>query len=169
MFIQQKIKPIYEEENIPLSQLRDNELWIPEIEIIYTLNESGMRVLFKKYCTKGCSVLTIKEYENMLLRDAKLGISRYAIREAIAMSKQTIMKETDAKCFVNYNSTQYVEFLEVIARVAITFFRDSELKEKSLNWKLEYVLELIMHATLEMRVNKTPTEVPEFTDSDEDY
>ena len=53
IFINQKLKPFYEKEQIELDQFRKIELWSHQVELVYTLNESGIRSLFKMYCAKG--------------------------------------------------------------------------------------------------------------------
>ena len=39
----------------------------------------------------------------MLVRDARLGLSKDVILEAIGMAKQTVVKETEPKMLDNYN------------------------------------------------------------------
>lgn len=53
LFLKHKIKPMYEREHISMRDFRENELWQHDIEMVYTLNESGLRVLFKKYSQPG--------------------------------------------------------------------------------------------------------------------
>jgi len=105
----------------------------------------------------------------MLIRDSGLSISKAAIVEAFSASKQTVVKESDEKAFDTYNQLAYVEFLELMARIAIIFFRDSEMHAASLKWKLLYVLEKVFANTTQMKVNQTVVEIEEFSDSDDDY
>lgn len=63
---------------------------------------------------------------------SKLKMSRLQLIEAFGFSKQTIVKETEAKSFENYNQLNYTEFQEMIARLAMIFFRDSEMHEETL-------------------------------------
>ena len=90
------------------------------------------------------------------------------VREAFSMSKQTVINETDRDSFATYSKARYVEFLELIGRMANILFRGTELEGKSLQWKLEHVLqELFQKMHLEMLRNRIIIE--EFSDSDDDY
>lgn len=62
-----------------------------------------------------------------------------------------------------------MEFLEVIARIAKIYFRDSEMHAKSLKWKLNYILEKVYSNTVQMKINEELVEIEEFSDSDDDY
>ena len=53
---------------------------------MYTLNEGGLRALFKLYQAKGCNYLTLEDYERMLIRDAKLAITKEDIKLAFGNS-----------------------------------------------------------------------------------
>mmetsp|Transcript_10005 Transcript_10005/g.13607 ORF Transcript_10005/g.13607 Transcript_10005/m.13607 type:complete len:101 (+) Transcript_10005:556-858(+) len=100
--------------------------------MVYTLNESGLRVLFKKYCKQGDKNLTLDDLERMVLKDSKLVLSRPQLVEAFGQCKQTIVKETEPKSFDSYHNLLFVEFLEFMSRIAVIFFRDSELAEEPL-------------------------------------
>ena len=50
MFIENKMKPFYEKKNIQWQSFRDNELWVHDIEMVYTMNDTPMRALFKQCC-----------------------------------------------------------------------------------------------------------------------
>jgi len=62
------------------------------------------------------------------------------VREAYGMSQMTVVNETNVKEFENYSKTKYVEFLEVLARIAMLMFEGSEMEDNTLKWKLEHVL-----------------------------
>ena len=158
---------MYEREQIQLRDFRENELWQHDIEMVYTLNESGLRVLFKKYSQPGGKAMLFEDLQKMVA-DSKLKMSRLQLIEAFGCSKQTIVKETDSKSFENYNQLNYTEFQEMLSRLAMIFFRDSEMHEESLQWKLEYILQQIL-AILQMKVHFNKIIIEEFSDSDEDY
>lgn len=59
-----------------MSIFRENQLWTNDIELVYTLNEPGMKVLFKKYYDNTKLMLSMAGYERMLIVDSELPISR---------------------------------------------------------------------------------------------
>lgn len=79
------------------------------------------------------------------------------------------MKESEKKSLEAYYRTQYVEFLEFIALISVIFFRNSELAEETLTWKIEYILDQLFRRILETEVKKNQIIIEEFSDSDDDY
>ena len=67
--------------------------------------------------------------------------SRTLIKQAFALCKMTVVNETSRKATSQYMAVNYVEFLELIARVAELYFRDSEMEDLMLFKKVEYVLD----------------------------
>ena len=62
----------------------------------------------------------------------------------------------------------YVEFLELIARCAELYFRDSEMEDLLLSEKVEYVLDDLLPIVGGSRT-KQKMVIEEFSDSDDDY
>ena len=54
------------------------------------------------------------------------------IRQAFALCKMTVINETDRKSAQQYMAVTPVEFLELIARVADIYFRESEWEDLAL-------------------------------------
>ena len=100
--------------------------------MIYTLNEVNLKLLFKKYCKKNETTLSEEDIRDLFVRDSTMPISREMIREAFSMSKQTVVNETDPQQFADYNKARYVEFLELVGRVATILFRGTELENRTL-------------------------------------
>ena len=86
------------------------------------------------------------------------------------MSKQTCINENDdlSKKFMKIT---WVEFLEMIGRVADLKFRDSELESIPLEAKIEYVLDDLFAALPGLRrLNaRNMDEEEEVTESDDEY
>ena len=82
----------------------------------------------------------MENIEVMFVQDAKLQLSRNDISKAFGMSHMTVVQETNPSCLKYYKFIYYVEFLEMIARIAIILFEGSEMEEKELVWKVEYIL-----------------------------
>ena len=49
LFIENQLKPYHEKIQIMWQQFRDEELWVHDIEMIFTVNEPAIRALFKQY------------------------------------------------------------------------------------------------------------------------
>ena len=62
-------------------------MWTHDIEMIYTLNEANIKILFKKYCKKGEATLSEEACRNLFIRDSNMPITREMVREAFSMSK----------------------------------------------------------------------------------
>lgn len=63
-----------------------------------------------------------------------------------------------------------MDFLEILARVSVSMFQDSEMEEESLKWKLEHVLEeLFSSMNGNHQIIKNQIIIEEFSDSDDDY
>ena len=80
----------------------------------------------------------------------------------------TIVNELDKKSAVTYMQVTQVEFLELIARVAELYFRDSEYEDLMLAEKVEYILDDLL-PLVECTRTKQKIIIEEFSDSDDDY
>ncbi len=105
----------------------------------------------------------------MFIKDTNLAISREMIRAAYAMSKSTVIMESDKRAFSNYQQGQYFEFLEMIARVAVAFFKDTEMESSNLDWKLNHILKELLDQIIHEELIVNTYQIAEFSDSDDDY
>ncbi len=105
----------------------------------------------------------------MFINATNLKISKAMIRAAYAMSKSTVIMETDKRAFSNYQQGQYFEFLEMIARVAVAFFKDTEMESANLDWKLNHILRELLDKILNEELIVNTYQIAEFSDSDDDY
>ena len=69
------------------------------------------------------------------------GISTAQVQWCFGMSKMTMVMERDKKASPAYLELDYVEFLEMIGRIAYIKFQGSELDQIDLTTKIEYVLD----------------------------
>ena len=103
-----------------------------------------------------------------MFKDAKLPISQALVAEAYALSKMTVIKESDSLEKKAYSRAVFVEFLEVIGRAAHLMFQRTEMADLPLSEKIEHILEglfSLVHTT----VQKNEIVIEEFSDSDDDY
>ena len=62
-----------------------------------------------------------------------------------------------------------MEFLELISRVALDLFKESEMEEETLLWKIEHVLSELFRVNFGTKLARNVVIVDEFSDSDDDY
>ena len=62
----------------------------------------------------------------------------------------------------------HVEFLELLARIAELYFRDSEMEDLQLSEKIEYILDDLL-PLVDMTRTKQKIMIEEFSESDDDY
>ena len=103
---------------------------------MYTMNENAIHALYKLYAQKNhgkngkpysADYMTVYECFQLFKDDCPLNIEREIIHEAFTLCKMTIINETDIKAQEQYRVVQYVEFLELIARIAELHFKNSEM------------------------------------------
>jgi len=52
----------------------------------------------------------------------------------------TVVLETESSQMKGYKTATYVEFLEALGWISVFFFQGSEMEERELKWKIEYIL-----------------------------
>lgn len=82
------------------------------------------------------------------------------------MSKMTVVNEEwEAD---KYNTMAFVEFLEMVGRVAVATFSDTDIAQEPLTKRIEYVLDAILPLVDVERQDPMIEEVDE-TESDQEY
>ena len=74
-------------------------------------------------------------------------ITRNDIKEAFSSSKKVQINELDKDSLAIYDKLTFVEFLEFIARMAESWFNDTEMSIYPLYRKIEYFLERMFAIT----------------------
>ena len=83
------------------------------------------------------------------------------------MSKMTVVSEQDH--WKRYNELRFVEFLEMIGRIAEMKFAGTAMMDLSLSKRIEYVLDDIFGPILNKRRNNVSLVEVEESESDDDY
>ena len=112
--------------------------------------------------------MTFDDAVDLFAQRSDLQVSTREVAYCYGMSKMTCANETDGAAG-KYMRLQFVEFLEMIGRVADLKFRGSELETIPLQTKIEYVLDDLFATApgLERRDARGP--LAEETDSDSAY
>ena len=103
-----------------------------------------------------------------MLKDSVFNVRDEIVREAFAMSKQTVTNEHDEKMSRNYSRLTFTEFLEFLGRIVDLSFRQSEMDELPLEEKLEHFLTDLL-PLVGVKYIKNADRVIEYSDSDDGY
>ena len=103
MFINEKIKPYYDRFNIRQYDFRVRQLMHYDIEIIFSMNETPLKQIFKKKAAEGrgdfefkpvgSDWMIIEDCSNLLRDECNLNIPFRHIHEAFSLSKRDVVAE----------------------------------------------------------------------------
>ena len=117
------------------------------------MNENAIRTLYKHYAhmnqgkdgkPHNADFMTVLECYDLFKNDCPLNMPQLTIHHAFALCKMSIVNETDRKAHEQYRALQYVEFLELIARIAELHFKDSEMEDLMLDKKVGHILDELL-------------------------
>ena len=177
MFIEEDLKPFYLHIKQDFTDFREDKLYDDSVKTVFTMNEQAIGQLYRHYgmMNQGqngkpfdSQIVTVHEVLQLFKFDSPLALTRGMIRQAFSLCKMTIVNELDKKSTQTYMGVTQVEFLELIARVAELYFRDSEYEELMLSEKVEYILDDLLFL-VECTRTKQKIVIEEFSDSDDDY
>ena len=104
---------------------------------------------------------------SLFTKRTDIGLNEKDATYCYGMSKMTVPNENDdAK---RYNSLYFVEFLEMIGRVADLKFQGSELQDIPLHNKIEYIIDDLFVLIPGAKRTLVSFEPEEETESDSDY
>ena len=155
------MRKFVEELEIEWQDFRDYRLWMPEVRLLYTMNEGHLRKMYAHYADNNrghgkkpfnCDWILLEDCYKLFLKDRPLNMGKDAIKYAFVMSKMSVVEETNQEAVNIYEKLLYVEFLEFLARIAEQYFEESEMEELELHHKIEYLLDEILPVVGEKRV-----------------
>ena len=110
--------------------------------------------------------MTYKDSLRLFCEKSSLQMQEEIVKYCFIMCKMTVCNEE--KEYHNYFDLRFVEFLEMIGRIAVEYARGSEIANETLEQKMKVVLD-----SLFALVSKERREVvipdPDISDSDPDY
>jgi len=123
---------------------REEQLWNKKLHLTFKKNEAPLRRVMDFYVRHNDSSDKFLNLDNMTSwfchTDNDLGLSLHDVVQFYAHSKITNVEECNDNSPYRYNRLRFVEFIELIARVADHKFKNSEYDEADLQWKVSYVL-----------------------------
>lgn len=145
---------------------RVNFLWTVDVNDVLDANLELLRKVYKSYLTPVQQYMTIHNAIDLLEKKAEIGLATKDVIFCFGMSKMTIPNENDNS--ERYNILYFVEFLELIGRIADFKFNGSELESLPLHSKIEHLLDDIF-VPFNVKRRLVRVEYEEETDSDSDY
>jgi hypothetical protein len=114
----------------PEPDFRAFELHTDHVELLYTMNEEGIKAVFELICNNieghvSDSLPPRKHYMDPIdahwffKKKLRLGLNKQQIFGCFALSKMTIVQDHNKEENAKYRKLLYVEFLELIARIAV--------------------------------------------------
>ena len=130
--------------NIDLTSWHDwrkKELWTLEINDLLEANKQGLRKLYKSYYTSKKKYMTFQDAKLFATKDTGLDFSEKDFIYAYGMSKMTNTSEIETRW--KYAKLEYVEFLEFLARLAESKYKDEDNLLTKLCKLLDIVFRLV--------------------------
>lgn len=119
--------------------------------------------------TQHLKQMPVEKCIKLFTDDTDVGLSLKDAVYCMGMSKMTVINENEQPESKKYKTVAFVEFLEMIARVAQSKFTESELEDIGLNAKIEFVLDDLFKVLGEKRKPVNIDEEDEGSASDSDY
>lgn len=130
---------------LPVTEMNDwqgfrkEQLYTVEVNDILDANSELIRLVYQKYYTLNKKFMTLDDALDLFCSESQCYLSSKEALYCYGMCKMTIPNENDNA--EKYAKLQYVEFLEMIGRVAEHKYRGSEHESLSLAEKIETILD----------------------------
>lgn len=150
---------------------RDNQLYTIEVNDLLHCNLAGLRKVYGLYRTATQKHMTMEDALDLFCFLSDCGLSLKDATYCYGMAKMTCANENEDSA-KKYQRLLFVEFLEMIGRVADHKFQGSELEALPLDRKIEFVLDEVFSALPKEQNTKRQqpdVEIEEETESDPDY
>ena len=106
-------------------------IWTLDVDDLLRVNLEGLELVYQKYCGKAPKLLR-SECLEIFVSYSQVNLGHHNAALAYGMSKMTIPEEYKQNEKVGYQVIEFVEFLEMICRVALFKFKGSDLENLEL-------------------------------------
>jgi len=147
---EESMNKLMEEHVIPLAhpeswqEWRDEFLWTIEVNDVLEVNLEGCKKMYNFYKEPRKNHMTMQDGLNFMMKDTGLQMIEKDAIFCFGMCKMSVIIEQDK--MAQYKVLQFVEFLEMLGRIAQIKFKDNpEIHEGyTLAQKLEKVLDIVL-------------------------
>ncbi|TNV87178.1 hypothetical protein FGO68_gene2179 [Halteria grandinella] len=147
---------------------RDEKLWNIPCNDTLEANLGPLNRLFTSFYEPLKKWVTMKEIVDLVVRKTPVGLNEKDAVFCYGMSKMTVIDES-TESTIRYQRIQFVEFLEMIGRMADLKFRGSEMEGLQLHQKIEYILDDLLTYIGEKRLEVKPIIEDQDEESDDEY
>ena len=148
-------------------EFRDNRLWTIDVNDVLEANLGHLTKIYQKYFAPRKKYMDMKDALEFMMRDSSLNLIEKDAIFCYGMSKMTVDKEHEKHD--QYLNLAFVEFLEMIGRIADIKFRRTTLGDEPLAKRIEFVLDDMIPEMLVCDRNPVNIRVEEVSESDDDY
>lgn len=137
-----------------------------DVNDILEANLEGIRKIYSFYWEPRKKFMTMQDAMNLMMRDTDLALIEKDATYCYGMCKMSVIQESDSAW--QYKQLKFVELLELIGRIAVMKFKDSEIESLPLAKKIEYILDIMLRL-VEIQRKDVNIVVNEQSESDDDY
>ena len=148
-------------------EFRDRQLWTVETNDVLEANLELLKKIYNKYLKPMQKFMSKENAMDFMMHDTNLQMNEKDSIYCFGMCKMIVVKENENS--KQYLALQFVEFLEMIGRIADLKFKNSETNDELLAKRIEFVLDDIIPPILEVPRKETNIITVEESESDDDY
>ena len=149
-------------------EFRDKKLWTLDVNDVFLANLDLIRTIYKTYWTNLRSFMNMADALKFMMHDSHLQMQEKDSIYCYGMCKMSVNNEVENH--KQYFILKFVEFIELIGRIAEFKFMSTAMNSIPLYQKIEYILDEIIPYILPGKERKLPEIVElDHSDSDDDY
>eukprot|EP00347_Sterkiella_histriomuscorum_P002614 403367462 len=150
----------------PWQEFRDEELWTMDVNDVMEANLEGIKKVYSFYWEPRKKFMTQADTMNLMLRDSALGLIDKEANYCYGMCKMSVILES-VDCW-QYKQLKFVEFLELIGRISVLKFKNTDNESLPLAKKIEFILDILLRM-VEVQRKDVNIQVNEESESDDEY
>lgn len=145
---------------------RNRFLWTLDVNDVLAANSFGLQKLYNRNQTVHKTWLEFSEAVKLFSHETNL-LPDHQVKKCYAFSKMTIADDASSQ---SHTHLQFVEFLELIGRVAVAYWEINKehLEEVPLAKKIEFIIDSLL-ALLNMKRNEVVSNFESESETDDEY
>lgn len=138
-----------------------------EVNDILEANLDGLKKVYSHFFEPRKKFMSKEDALGLMMRDTALNMIEKDAMFCYGMSKMTVTNEQEDST-TKYRRLQFVEFLELIGRIADHKFKGTEMEKIPLAQKIEFVLDDVL-ALVEVKRKDVQIVIDDESESDDEY